>query len=302
MTVATAPRPAFRVFDVTVARIRRLSPSFVRVTFTGDALDGFAPLCLDRRIKLAFPPSQGAAIRFPAADDWYAVWRGLPDAVRPPLRTYTAVTVRPDERELDVDFVVHGDAGVATRWVRRARVGDPLVVVGPHREAEDPLVGIEWRPGRPSCVLLAGDETAVPAIVNIVESLDADARGVALLEVPHAGDARAVAAPSGVTVTWLPRDGDVPGARLSAAVREHVAAIGPAASAPAQGLGDVDPVGDEVLWEVPVAERATPFYAWLAGERSVIAALRRVLVREHGVDRRAVAFMGYWRADRPSDG
>jgi len=68
----------------------------------------------------------------------------------------------------------------------------------------------------------------------------------------------------------------------------------PGASKPAQPVPDVD-VDTEILWEVPDEVAAVPLYAWLAGEAGVIRTLRRHLVVERGLDRRAVAFMGYWR-------
>ena len=40
---------------------------------------------------------------------------------------------------------------------------------------------------------------------------------------------------------------------------------------------------------------AMPFYAWIAGEAGVVKEMRRYLVRDVGIDRKQVAFMGYWR-------
>lgn len=68
----------------------------------------------------------------------------------------------------------------------------------------------------------------------------------------------------------------------------------PRASATRQPVPDVD-VDTEILWEVPEEVATAPLYAWLAGEAGVIRTLRRHLVAERGLDRRAVAFMGYWR-------
>ena len=57
-------------------------------------------------------------------------------------------------------------------------------------------------------------------------------------------------------------------------------------------------VDEDILWEVPTPAAPVPLYAWLAGEAGVIRTLRRHLVAERGLDRRAVAFMGYWRLGR----
>src|SRR5919112_6042110 len=79
----------FRVFDVCVLRVVRLSPSFVRVTFTGADLDRFADNGFDQRIKLFLPLPDGGLPRLAESEDWYAEWRSLPAAQRHPIRAYT---------------------------------------------------------------------------------------------------------------------------------------------------------------------------------------------------------------------
>lgn len=304
----------FRHFPVTVSGLTRLSPSFLRVTFTGDELDAFADTGRDQRIKLVLPAPEGGLDRLPTGPDWYPRWRELPERQRPPIRTYTVRAVRRSAREVDVDMVLHGDAGPATRWANRATVGDRIVLIGPNaRYAGDPG-GLEFRPPRDDApLLLAGDETAVPAIAAILAGLPATARGAALLEVPHADDFLDLTAPPGVTLTWLARDGAAHGTHLVPAVAATTSGLAPAGNggpAAANGraaaasrpgprrLEDVD-VDTDVLWEVPQPPaEATGPYAWLAGEAGVIRTLRRHLVGECGLDRRTVAFMGYWRAGR----
>ncbi|PJJ61626.1 siderophore-interacting protein [Compostimonas suwonensis] len=312
--------PPYRRFDVAVARIDRLSPHFVRITFTGDELAVFGTEGLDQRVKLVLPlPGNGVA-HFPHGDDWFGEWRLLPHEHRNPIRTYTVRAVRPAARELDIDFVDHGDAGPASRWLRTARVGDRLAIVGPDARSAQRSVGIEWRPDAAGTLLLAGDETAVPAICSILGSLPATARGCALLEVPQTADILEVDAPAGVEVRWLARDGGSnaaaeQGALLDGAVRAWTgrfvadwhrdrrpgAGIGSAATAV---LDDVD-IDRDILWEIPKGSEIPEgsgihrdFYAWLAGEAGVIKALRRFLVSELGIDRGSVAFMGYWRRGR----
>jgi len=166
-----------------------------------------------------------------------------------------------------------------------------------------PYGGIEWAPGDARRLLLVGDETAVPAVAAVLAQLPDDARGAAYLEVPQAADFQQLRTPPGVDVTWIARDDAVHGERLHAAVVEHLGG----------GSVHVDVAEDEVdpdLWETPVwsssgepvEEHATPvghdlagLYAWIAGEAKVVTGLRRVLVKELGVDRSQVAFMGYWR-------
>jgi len=310
-------RSTYRLFQVRVAERRALSPSLLRLTFTGDDLDRFAVTGFDTRIKVVLPGSDGSydELLAAAADvDWYTAWRALPAERRPPIRTYTVRAVRPFAHEVDVDFVLHGDGGPASAWAGAARPGDGLVLLGPDADVPAPHGGRDFVPPlRIDRLLLAGDETALPAIAAILEGLPADARGEALVEVPTSADCLDLTAPVGMEVRWLGRDGADHGARLQPAVREACDRLLPVgalarASAPDGGAGsatleEVD-VDSTLLWEVPVdasgspLRAAAPLYAWLAGEAAVIAALRRHLVRDRGVDRKAVAFMGYWRHGR----
>lgn len=315
--------PAYRVFAVTVARVHRLSPSFIRITFTGPDVHAFGTDGLDQRIKIVLPTAAGRA---PAAadfvgDSWYQAWRALPEEDRCPLRTYTVRAVRPDAGlgEVDVDFVLHGDGdgehdGPASRWVAAAQVGSECVLIGPNARYDGPPSGIEWAPpADATCLVLAGDETAAPAILAIVESLAPGTRAHAFIEVPDELDALPVTLPDGVQLTWLPRSGATVaafgyehGVLLDRAVREHMRGCAALSAERGADLEDVD-IDAGILWDVPAADGpgAVPeqapapalrgCYAWIAGEAGVVKDLRRYLVRDLGIDRRFVAFMGYWR-------
>ncbi|HTN55400.1 MAG TPA: siderophore-interacting protein [Microbacterium sp.] len=300
----------YRTFRTTVSRISRLSPSFTRITLAGPDLEHFGTDGLDQRIKLIIPFADGTVTDVGQFDEsqsmveWYRRWRELPDDQRNPIRTYTIRSPRPVEREIDIDFALHGTDGPASAWAMAARVGDPLFVVGPDSRSEEPAGGVEWKPGEATSVLIAGDETAAPAICSIVESLPAHTIGEVCIEVPTDADALPLAAPEGVRVTWLARGGAAHGVRLSAAVHEWgrqrgaaSAAVAGTGRAPASRSDLAEPDPDDVLWEVPDAV-ADGEYAWLAGEAGTITALRRHLVRDLGIDRRSIAFMGYWRKGR----
>ncbi|MFI9638679.1 siderophore-interacting protein [Micromonospora sp. NPDC051925] len=295
---ATLPVAPWRLFDVQVRAARRLSPSFLRVTFTGPDLDRFADNGYDQRMKLVLPLPGRHGVHLPGGVDWYAHWRALPEAERCPIRTYTVRAVRQHLAEVDVDLVLHGDSGPAGRWALRARPGDEAGLLGPDAGYDGEHGGVEFRPPSAGRLLLAGDETAVPAISAILERLPLDARGRVLLEVPDPADELPVVAPPGITVDWLARDGGGHGSRLlpavAAAAQRLLSTGGPAPAAP---IADVD-VDRTLLWEVPTPSAPVPVYAWLAGEAGVIRTLRRHLVADRGMDRRAVAFMGYWRQGR----
>ncbi|MBS1895847.1 MAG: siderophore-interacting protein [Actinobacteria bacterium] len=302
MLVSVSHHP-YRTYRTTVAHRTQLSPNFLRVTLTGPDLVHFGTAGLDQRIKLVLPLPDGSFTDVGQFDEtvgmmeWYRRWRELPDETRNPIRTYTIRAVRPEAREIDVDFVLHGTEGPASAWASAAAPGAPLVVIGPDARADE-TGGLEWNPGDAGSVLIAGDETAVPAICAIVESLPAHVTGSVYIEVPTEADALPLAAPEGVAIRWLARGSAAHGLRLSAAVHAwgetRATEDEPAATT---GTELADPSEDEVLWEVPDAAVGS-CYAWLAGEASTITALRRHLVRDLGIDRRSVAFMGYWRRGR----
>jgi NADPH-dependent ferric siderophore reductase len=305
-SVLAAPdtRPGYRPFRSTVARVRRLSPHFTRVTFTGDDFATFGTRGLDQRINLVFPLA-GVGFSDCGWDDeqplldgeWYGRWRDLPNELRNPLRVYTVRAIRPIERELDVDFVVHGD-GTAARWLATAVVGDEIIIIGPDALSVNSGLGIDWHPGHAHDLLLVGDETAAPAIASILESLPEHREAHALIEVPSVADALRIDHSDRARVSWLPRDGGDPGSALVPAVRDWVDArphlIGTTLAASAQSVDESnDP--DAIVWDVPAAPTGSNLYAWVAGEAGVITTIRRYLVRDVGIERGQVAFMGYWR-------
>lgn len=291
---------------VTVRRAERLSPSFVRVTLAHPRLRDFGvagPL-YDQRIKVLFPVAGG----FPplGEESWWRELAALPEDRRCPVRTYTVAGVVGSgvETAIQVDFVLHpGAHGPGSDWAAAAAPGDELVVVVPRRG--EAFGGIEFDPGSATDLLVVGDETALPAIAQILRELPRDARGAAFVEVPVHGDVRPdLLAPPGVDVTWLVRDHHPVGAQVVAAVRAHLA------GGPAGHPGSVrypDLVVDPDLWETPTysssgealsdptAPTEPSTYAWIAGESGLVTALRRHLVADLHTPRERVAFMGYWR-------
>lgn len=295
-----AVRPAYRPYSAEVARVVRLSPHFVRVTFTADEFEHFGIARLDQRIKIVLPHADGTFSDFgqdEAAGDWYDRWRALPHPERNVFRTYTVRSVDPERRELDVDFVTHHDAGPAGGWAERAVPGQRLIIVGPDERSPHSAGGIDWHPGSARRVVLAGDETAAPAITAVLEGLGEDYDVDAFIEVPTAADVLEVRHHDGVRLTWLPREERPHGTLLTEALTAWADAsadvLERAAAPRRQEVADID-VDLELLWDSPDPADGE-FYAWIAGEAATVKTLRRMLVSERGVDRRRVAFMGYWR-------
>lgn len=324
------PRPTATAFEAEVTAIEDLSHSFRRVTLSGAGMEGFGiehhPQ--DLRFKLIIPPGDGAptfdlpsflANHEDPSLSWYQAWLQLDEDVRGSMRTYTVREWRDAERELIVDMVLHtseaSDGGPASNWATAAEIGSRLHVIGPARDVPRGRGGIEFDPGTARHLLLAGDETAVPAIASILESLTQPPfaaetlTGHVILEVPHAGDILTLDVPAGMEVTWLVRGERDHGDLMRAAVRETVQPA-PDSDAQAVDLDDID-IDAAILWDVPRAlsgaarnsgtdtpQGERPFYAWIAGEAAAVKDIRRYLVQDIGIDRRQVAFMGYWRKGR----
>lgn len=334
---ALKTEPMTLAFDVTVTSVQQLTPTFRRLTLGGYSLRDFGVRgdTLDLRIKLMIPSlaEDGTQIPLPAFDmaeaGWYQEWLAMDPARRGAMRTYTVREARLDGvyPEIDVDFVMHfdanGDGGPAANWAQAAKPGDAVTIIGPNNRAAhcftaEVYSGIEWRPGLAQRILLAGDETAVPAISAILESLPAYMTGHAFLEVPMAGDFQDLESAADIEINWLARGAPIGRSRphgelLQGAVRKAVPVPGWVGIKAGGGAGpepeDVN-VDEQILWEIPgrmetaaiaatknpdMPAGAMPFYAWMAGEAGVIKDLRRYLVREVGIDRKQVAFMGYWR-------
>jgi iron complex transport system ATP-binding protein len=243
------------------------------------------------------------------ATGWYRTWLALDVSERGNMRTYSVRSFRPaghpgnagPDPEMDIDFVLHIQrengqlvGGPASVWAAEAQAGDGLTVLGPNRRlCGHDYGGIEFRPGSARRILLAGDETAAPAICSILESLPPGITGNAYIEVPSVEDIQGSFTRSGVAVQWLPRGAHPHGELLESAVRTAVAVPGAGTVDPGADPEDVD-IDAGILWETTTGANQ-PFYAWLAGEASVIKSMRRYLVRDAGMDRKQVSFMGYWR-------
>ncbi|MFJ2647417.1 siderophore-interacting protein [Streptomyces sp. NPDC087420] len=289
---ATGPR-ALPVRTVEVTGVVRLSPHMVRVTFGGPDLADFAPAGPDQQVKLYFPRAGQRVPRLPASGAagpeqdvmrWYGAFQAIPEAERPWARSYTIRSHDPSRGTICVDFVLHGDggdgdgteggsgggpgeAGPATRWARSAAPGDVLGMFGPSAYFATPLPL-----GTADWMLLAGDESALPAIGTIVEALPAGARAVVFVEVVDAAEEQRFETAGDVTAHW-PHRGRAPSGPRGPLVRA---------------------VRDAVFPEGSV-------HGWLGGEAGAVRALRRHLVEERGFDRRAVDFTGYWRRSLSQD-
>lgn len=296
------PAPSYRLFDVEVAAKAVLSPHMARLTFSGSAVDRMVAHAADQRIKIFFPTADGAPPAIADGPDWYAAYKAENPRTRPPMRTYTIRQLRAAQGEVDIDFVLHGDGGPASRWALNARIGDRLQMLAPNGACDSDPGGYEWRPPEVlTGVLLIADETALPALAGILEALAArptPPATTAFVEIPQTEDALPTATWPTLSLNWMPRDDAAHGSRMIQAL--SLAHIPTSATAAArQEIDEID-IEDALLWE-RASQGAGGFYAWVAGESAAVMTIRRELVQRRGLDRRAINLMGYWREGRTLD-
>lgn len=310
-----------RCVHAEVSAVRRVSPGFARVTLTAPDMDllGSGGPFLDCRIKLVFGAAAGFRLESGPVEGvrWYTEWRALPAESRGAMRTFSILASRPGE--IDVDVALHDPyserftqcgIGPAAAWVHAARPGDRLEIIGPNREFWEPsgrlAAGTEFQPGAARKIALLGDATALPAIESILRDWDLAARpgaeALVVVEVGSAEDRRPIERP-GVVVHWVITD-RAPGRALADAAPGLLDAwIGraPGADRPAEGA-IADPGPGELLWDTGTRDTGTSdagpageSYVWVAGEQNAVKQIRRHCVGELGLDRRSVAFMGYWK-------
>ena len=160
----------FRLLEV--CRVERLTPHLVRVTLTGDALDGFVSLGFDDHVKLFFPNPETGLVATPTLGAEGPVWA---EGARPVMRDYTPRHFDPVARTLDIDFALHSPGGPATQWAAQARVGQMVGVGGPKGSFIVPT-GFDWH-------LLVADDTGLPALARRLAELPAGSHAEVLVGV-----------------------------------------------------------------------------------------------------------------------
>lgn len=251
--------------ELEVLAVRDVTPALRRVTLGGPALaertvDGvvlpaFATPGFDDHVKL-FVPAEGAdrpVLPRQRADGLDYTTEG----VRPLGKDYTPRRFDPAAGELDLELVRHGH-GRAAAWAEQVAVGDPAWIAGP-------TVGQAFPHDVDACVL-AGDETALPAIARFLAELPAGLPAQVVVEVVDAAEEQALSDRPDVEVTWLHR-------------------------------GDAEP-GTTTLLADAVRALAWPdgaVYAWMGGESQAAREIRTHWRTDRRVPRDCLDVSGYWR-------
>ncbi|WP_085577472.1 MULTISPECIES: siderophore-interacting protein [unclassified Pseudomonas] len=294
----------YKLFDVVLHRKVQLTPHLMRITLAGSAVTDMATWAPDQRVKLFFPAADGSPSKLSQGEGWYSRFRAMLADRRPAMRTYTIRQLRAELGEVDVDFVLHGETGPASRWALRAQPGASMQMLAPDRRfSAEEAGGFEWRPPQAlRHVLLVADPTALPAAMGILEALAPLAEPPqvqAYFEVDSAQDMLPVPDWPGLSVQWLVREqagGAVAGALMVEAVKGAALPVDSSPAGRAVELADVD-IDKEILWEIAEAS-AEGFYGWVAGESAAVMSLRRHLIKERGIPRESLNLMGYWRYDK----
>jgi NADPH-dependent ferric siderophore reductase len=267
--VRVAGRP---VHTFQVISSEQLTPHMIRLVLGGSGFDTFKPSeFTDSYVKFVIVRDDVdvSALPKPLTLDSFSE---LPEEHRPIVRTYTIRNADPDRREITVDFVVHGEHGVAGPWAASVQPGDPAYLMGPSG-AYSPDPDADWH-------LLAGDEAGLPALSAALEALPPNAIGQAFIEVSGPDDEVPLSAPEGVEVRWIHRGGR-------------------ADLVPDEDAGDNAPLIAAVQESAWLPGQAQVF---IHGEaQAVMHNLRPYIRKVRGVDAKWASISGYWRRGRTEE-
>jgi NADPH-dependent ferric siderophore reductase len=250
-----------RVTHATVLRTEWLSPHMIRIVLGGAGLAGFdVGRYTDHYVKLLFPH---AGVDYPVPMDLAAVRQNLPREQWPRQRAYTVRAWDAAVGELSIDFVYHGDEGLAGPWAAGARPGDELMFIGPGG-GYAPSADADWH-------LLVGDESALPAIGAALERLPIGVPARVFVEVSGAEEEQKLTTVAEAEIVWLHRGERPVGQALVAAVRAL----------------DFPP---------------GTVHAFVHGEATFVKELRHLLRVDRGLHRDQLSISGYWRLGTDDEG
>lgn len=257
-------KPKSICMNATVCSIKDTSPHLRRISLQHELLKGIGPLAPGVHFKIFISPIKALMAVLPDLSSGRPTWHD--EKTKPYVRTYTIRNLDRSTGIMDVEFVLHGDSGPASAWAEKASVGDYLGI-GLRPSGEIP----EWADWN----LLAGDETAIPAIAAILEALPASATGFAFLEVDNEADIFPVNTNSAVEIRWLLRNGTLP---------EHSDLI-------------LNAIKGLTLPSPTLKSR----YVWVAGEDNMVRAMRQYSSEELDLGRHELHATVYWTAGLSKD-
>ncbi|EKT57451.1 siderophore-interacting protein [Providencia sneebia] len=246
---------------IQVKSITDISPSIRNITFTGESLATYPKNCEGGHIKIFLAPDLKSEPTLPIFSENRRSWpEGKP---RPFVRTYTVRAIRPEAREIDIEFAMHeGAEGPAYLFARDAAPGYWMGITNPG--GPDPLLPHSQH------YFMAGDSSSLPAIAALLEKMHAQATGKVILRLDSEQDVRELAKPAGIEVIWL--CGDI--------------------------TKNAELISTFKSWDIP--EENASF--WIAGEDQIVRDLRRFVRREKGYGHESIYAIPYWRYGYDEEG
>jgi NADPH-dependent ferric siderophore reductase len=227
-------RPPYSLSRVNVEQAILVTPHMKRITIDGNAVTGY---------RSALPAQ------------WLKVFVPIVDGQTSGGRAYTVRRFAPLSGKMDLDFVLHGDDGAISAWAARAGAGDAFEISAIHPRSGFPIDPANKR------YLLLGDETALPAIGAILESLSGDARADVFVEIADAAEEQMLSSSADIRVTWLHRGAAM---RLAEAAKK-------------------------------IARPDDTTVVWTAAESETVKVIRSLASKEWGIDRTRLHAAGYWK-------
>ena len=258
VSAARVRRPPPPLVPVDVVAVEHRTQRLVRVVLAGPGLSAWPEIQPGASLRLLLPRSGSNEVELPA-------WTGneylYEDGTRPAIRTLTPLPVDGARPAVAVEIVRHG-SGPLSGWAGTVELGESVWVSGPGRG---------YGPdGAATSFLVAGDESALPAITTLLPALPAEARVAVLVEVADPAARLPFSGRAAEVTTWL----DLP----------------PGA-----------PPGDELVAAVVAADLDGDTRVWAAGEAAAMQRIRRHLFAERGLPRSHAVVRGYWKHGRGGD-
>ncbi|MDR0225833.1 MAG: siderophore-interacting protein [Burkholderiaceae bacterium] len=253
--------PAFRLLRVQA--VRALTPHLRRVRLACDDIDRYAQDG-NIHVKLLFPQPGVGDPEWPTLSASGLL--RLPEGERRlDMRTYTMSATGRDAQGpggwIDVDFVVHEDAGPGSAWAASAEPGQVIGMTGPGGRTATPA---DW-------MVLAGDDTALPAMLRIAAALPAHVRGHVFAEVQGPQDELPVRTPAGLRWHWLHRGEAAP------------------------GTGTLLPDALRALPWPDAAQEPASRFVWVGAEFDTAQAVRHWAREDCGLAKHEQLVVAYWR-------
>jgi NADPH-dependent ferric siderophore reductase len=247
--------------EMRVTRWRDVTPHMRRITLAGgDNIERFVSDSV--HVRVLIPPKGLAVPEWPMpGPDGRPKWPA--DDKRPASRLYTVRSVDLAKGEIDVDFVLHETAGIASGWATNITEGSVVGITGP---------GGRKIPGDAGWYLLAGDETAIPAMSRMLERFPADAKGIALIEVEDGREEQKIESKSQIEIRWLHRNGAAPGNNT---------------------------LLEDAIRATKLPEKA---FCWIGAEQQVVRAVKDYWRNDLKLANEDTYAMAYWTFGKPQGG